>query len=90
MFPSNVIKEIKKLVFCGTVIFCGTYTCSRYKNAQLSIFVFHISCEYAIIISQLNNQNLMRCYIKYNTTQIIMNQEYCRYRRQNKEQDRKN
>jgi cystathionine beta-lyase family protein involved in aluminum resistance len=27
MFPSNFIREIKKMVFCGTVIFCGTYTC---------------------------------------------------------------
>jgi hypothetical protein len=28
MFPSNFIREIKKLVFCGTVIFCSTYTCN--------------------------------------------------------------
>jgi low affinity Fe/Cu permease len=26
MFPSNFVREIKKLVFCGAVIFCGTYT----------------------------------------------------------------
>jgi cystathionine beta-lyase family protein involved in aluminum resistance len=29
MFPSHFIREIKKLVFCGTVIFCGTYTCTN-------------------------------------------------------------
>ena len=26
MFPSNFIREIKNLVLCGTVIFCGIRT----------------------------------------------------------------
>ena len=29
MFPPDFIKEINKLVFYGTVVFCGTYTCIK-------------------------------------------------------------
>jgi hypothetical protein len=41
MFPSNFIREIKKLVFCGTVIFCGTYTCTI-ANQEEFIFIYNI------------------------------------------------
>jgi hypothetical protein len=40
MFPSNFIREIKKLVFCGTVIFCGTYTCMSINDGRNNYCLF--------------------------------------------------
>ena len=44
MFPSNFIREIKNLVFCGTVIFCGIHTTVQERKINTGNFhVYHVA-----------------------------------------------
>jgi hypothetical protein len=68
MFPSNFIREIKELVFWGTVIFCSTYTCTSefitnkltsrlYYELNINLFVISSEVQKLVQNNPLLNEN---------------------------------